>query len=64
MIEDIFVSAEHTSAGNTLWAIARLEPARLDRTAPTEERRQPYRIICRGLRVLRANYYLATVHQG
>jgi DNA-binding PadR family transcriptional regulator len=46
--------------GTLYGAIARLERAELIEALPPDERRQPYRLTSRGLRVLRAR--LATLH--
>jgi DNA-binding PadR family transcriptional regulator len=61
MIEDIVrMSGTRLGPGTLYGAIARLEREKLIEPLPVEERRQPYRLTARGLRVLRAK--LATLH--
>jgi DNA-binding PadR family transcriptional regulator len=61
MIEDILtLSGTRLGPGTLYGAIARLEQGGLIEPLPPEERRQPYRITDRGLRVLRAR--LSTLH--
>lgn len=55
MIEDIFrMSGTRLGPGTLYGAIARLEHERLIEPLPPDERRQPYRLTAKGLRVLRA----------
>jgi DNA-binding PadR family transcriptional regulator len=61
MIEDIVrMSGTRLGPGTLYGAIARLEREKLIEPLPVEERRQPYRLTGKGLRVLRAK--LATLH--
>ena len=61
MIEDIVrMSGTRLGPGTLYGAIARLEREKLIEPLPVEERRQPYRLTAKGLRVLRAK--LATLH--
>lgn len=61
MIEDIFKMCGTKLGPGTLYgAIARLEREKLIETLAPEERRQPYKLTAKGLRVLRAK--LATLH--
>ena len=61
MIEDIVrMSGTRPGPGTLYGAIARLEREKLIEPLPVEERRQPYRLTAKGLRVLRAK--LATLH--
>jgi len=62
MIEDIErLCGARLGPGTLYGAIARLEQQGLIEPLPAEERRQPYRITARGLRVLGAK--LATLHR-
>src|SRR5271163_2610330 len=62
MIEDIErLCGTRLGPGTLYGAIARLEQQGWIRPLPAEERRQPYRITARGLRVLRAK--LTTLQQ-
>jgi len=61
MIEDIVrLSGTRLGPGTLYGAIARLEREKLIEPWPVQERRQPYRLTAKGLRVLRAK--LATLH--
>ena len=61
MIEDIFKMCGTKLGPGTLYgAIARLEREKLIEPLAPEERRQPYKLTAKGLRVLRAK--LATLH--
>jgi len=61
MIEDIVrMSGTRLGPGTLYGAIARLERKKLIEPLSVEERRQPYRLTAKGLRVLRAK--LATLH--
>jgi DNA-binding PadR family transcriptional regulator len=60
MIQDIVrMSGTRLGPGTLYGAIARLEREKLIEPLPVEERRQPYRLTAKGLRVLRAK--LATL---
>ncbi len=62
MLEDILrMSGTRLGPGTLYGAIARLEREKLIEPLPPEERRQPYKLTNKGLRVLRAK--LATLHQ-
>jgi DNA-binding PadR family transcriptional regulator len=62
MIEDIArLCGTRLGPGTLYGAIARLEQQGWIAPLPAEERRQPYRITCEGLRVLRAK--LTTLQQ-
>ena len=62
MIDDIaHMSGTHLGPGTLYGAITRLERQKLIEPLPAEERRQPYRLTSKGLRVLKAK--LATLHQ-
>jgi DNA-binding PadR family transcriptional regulator len=54
------MSGTRLGPGTLYGAIARLEREKLIEPLPVEERRQPYRLTAKGLRVLRAK--LATLH--
>src|SRR2546427_7559711 len=61
MLEDIRrMSGTRLGPGTLYGAIARLEREKLIEPLPPEERRQPYKLTNKGLRVLRAK--LATLH--
>ena len=61
MMEDIVrMSGTRLGPGTLYGAIARLEREKLIEPLPAVERRQPYRLTAKGLRVLRAK--LATLH--
>ena len=61
MIEDIVrMSSTRLGPGTLYGAIARLEREKLIEPLPADERRQPYRLTAKGLRVLRAK--LRTLH--
>ncbi|PYV00205.1 MAG: PadR family transcriptional regulator [Acidobacteria bacterium] len=62
MIEDIArMSGSRLGPGTLYGAIARLEREKLIEPLPAEERRYPYRLTAKGLRVLRAK--LATLRR-
>ncbi len=55
MLEDIFrISGTRLGPGTLYGAIARLEREKLIQPLPAEDRRQPYRLTPKGLKVLRA----------